>query len=79
VNLFISKGTKGAMHILDKENIPITIPIEFSVKPFLIPKEGNKGDKIENPIPLNIFIKHKKILIFIFKILNYLIYFKNIK
>ena len=67
------------MHILNKENIPITIPIEFSVKPFLTPMEGNKGDKIENPIPLNIFIKIKKMLIFIFQKLNYFIYFKNIK
>ena len=51
------------IQVLDNANIPITQPITFSVKPFFSPIEGNKGDNIEKPIPLNIFIKNKIVFI----------------
>ena len=55
-NFFISNEVKGEIKILAKENIPIIQPIELSGKPFFNPNVGNKGNIIENPIPLKIFI-----------------------
>jgi hypothetical protein len=45
--------------VLDKASIPIIQPIKLSENPFFIPIEGNKGDYIENPIPLKVFIHNK--------------------
>ena len=61
----MSNGINGEMHVLDKAKIPSTQPIKLSVIPFFIPIAGNKGAKIENPIPLNIFMKNSKLVVFI--------------
>jgi hypothetical protein len=68
VNFLINNGVNGDMQVLDKAYIPIIQPIKLSEKPFFIPIEGNKGDNIENPIPLKVFMHHKMWVIFIFNI-----------
>jgi len=76
VNFLQSKGVKGVIEVLAKANRLMTHPIKVSDKPFLVPREGNKGDNIEYPIPLNIFIKKRICDIFILiNFIFFLIYF----
>ena len=73
-NFFISNEVNGEIKILDKENIPIKQPIELSGNPYFKANEGNKGNIIENPIPLKTFIKNKLFILFIFiKLISFII------
>ena len=50
MNFLQSKGVKGVIEVLAKANKLITHPIKASDKPFLVPREGNKGDNNETSI-----------------------------